>query len=59
MLSKTGFRHALLDPHVEKQRMRVCGRGVYVDAVALERALRERDIALDAAVGGLLPSRHR
>jgi hypothetical protein len=34
------------DPHVEKHRVKVSGRGVYVDVASLEKALRERGYRL-------------
>jgi hypothetical protein len=46
-LTEAEFRHGLLDPHVKKQRVKLYGRGVYVDAASLETALRERGYRLE------------
>jgi hypothetical protein len=47
VLTDAQFRHGLLDPHVEKQRVMIYGRGVYVDVAALESALHERGYQLE------------
>jgi hypothetical protein len=47
-LQDAEFRHGLLDPSVTKKRVKVYGRGVYVDVAELETALRERDARLRA-----------
>jgi hypothetical protein len=48
MLSEVDFRHALLDPHVAKQRVKLYGSGVYVDVASLAGALDERGCHLEA-----------
>ena len=42
MLTDAEFRHGLFDPSVPKRRMKMGGRGVYVEIEPLVRALRER-----------------
>ena len=44
--TEAAFRHAVLDPHVRRRRVTVYGRGVYIDVIELERALREREVQL-------------
>jgi hypothetical protein len=47
VLTDAEFRHGLLDPHVEKHRVMIYVRGVYVDVASLENALRERGYSVD------------
>jgi hypothetical protein len=47
VLTDAEFRHGLFDPDVAKQRVTVRDRGLYVDVVALEEALRQRNNPLD------------
>ena len=47
MLTEAESRHGLLDPKVKKQRVKLYGRGIYVDVASLEKALDARAYRLE------------